>query len=401
MDKILKARTRHRVTTPPQALHIERQELQVAYILDGSRVIQAEPAHVTRGGHGVLGEHHHSLATEQGFPGFIHGRFRMGNIQINSPHLRKQQPHVPLFKRPSGNHKAQRTGASHLDHGPVHIRNVVAHQKHRSFPGNAFHARHQKLVMHREYRTHQLAKQRMGHGHQGPDGTAQAHDSQDKEQAHTVQVQEPDKSNGNNLEEKNTEVLHPVSHRKHVSRRPGLGMVKQHGEHGNHVDAAAESKQGKGNGVIGPRDKGNQENKDGRPGSTHRDEPGLNEVPGHAHGKEDAHHKAQGRTEDSVVGQNVTVKEGARTEQVLDNEYQQEYHDPEHGKPDNGLTEGPVHPKLAQLATGKQQVPITPPRELQFGIVCTDRRQAKTKQYSKQFQGNKSAPHRGKGPCRL
>ena len=104
-----------------------------------------------------------------------------------------------------------------------------------------------------------LAEQRMGHGHQSPYSTAQAHDSQDKEQAHTVQVQEPDKSNGNNLEEKNTEVLHPVSHRKHVSRRPGLGMVKQHGEHGNHVYAAAEAKQGKSDSVVRSRDKGNQE----------------------------------------------------------------------------------------------------------------------------------------------
>ena len=176
--------------------------------------------------------------------------------------------------------------------------------------------------MERKHRAHQLTKQRMGHGHQGPNGATQAHDAQNKEQAHPVQVQEPDKDNGHNFKEEDTKVLHPVGHRKHVARRPGLGMVQQHGEHGNHVDAATEPQQGKGDGVVGPGDKGNQEDEDGRPGGTHGDKPGLDEVPGHAHGKDDAHHKTQGRSEDGVVGQDIPVKERTRTEQVLDDKHQ-------------------------------------------------------------------------------
>ena len=81
----------------------------------------------------------------------------------------------------------------------------------------------------------------MGHGHQGPDGTAQANDSQNKEQAHPVQIQEPDKDHRHDFKEQDTEVLNTIGHREHVACRPGLGMVKQHGEHGNHVDAAAEA----------------------------------------------------------------------------------------------------------------------------------------------------------------
>ena len=372
MNHVPEAGFGHRVATPPQALHIERHELDVRNILDGSRIVQAEAVHVTRRRHHVLGEHHHGFAAQKCLVGFFHRRSRVRDIEVDGLHLRKQQAHVPLFERAARNHETHRARACHLDHCPVDIRNVVAHQKYRAFPGDILHARHEELVVHRKSRTQQLAQKRLRHSPERPHRPDKAKDAKSEEQAHPVDIQTAHRNNREDFKNQDAEVLDEVAKRKHVTRRSRLRIVQKHRKHREHVDAAAESQQRERDSIVGSRYKRDKENQDGRTRGPHRDKPHLDKVLRHAHRENKTDEKPDERAEDGIVQKGILVKDGARTELFLNDEDHEEDHHPEHRKSDNGLPEGAVLPRLCHLAAGKGKIPIAVPRELERCVIGTD-----------------------------
>ena len=398
MHHILEAGVGHGVATPPQALHIERQKLHTRHVLDGGRVIQTEAAHVARRSHRVLGEHHHGFPTHERLAGSLHRGSRIRNIEVDSLHLRKQEPHVPLLERPARNHEAHRARACHLDHRPVDIRDVVTDQEHRTFPRDVLHAGHEEPVMHGEHRAQKLAQKRLRQGPERPDRPHKAYDTEDEEQVYLCEPDIAEGDNRENVEHDNAEVLHHIGQREHMASRTRFRVVEHGRKHREREDTAAEPEKREGDRVVGARDERNEENEHGGTGSPHRDKAHLDKVLGHAHREPETRDKADSRTEDGIGRESILVKQGAGTELVLDDEHHEEDDDPEHRLSDERLAERPVLPGLRHLATSVLGRPVILPGELQILVVSTDGREPEGKNKREKLEPAKRIEH---GQCQV
>ena len=394
MHHVLEAGIGHGVATAPQTLHVERHKLEVRHILDGGRVIQAEAVHIASRGHHVLGEHHHGFTAQQGLAGLLHRGSRIRDVEVDGLHLRKQKLDVPLFKRPARNYEAHGARARHLDNRPVDVRDVVTHQEHRTFPRDILHARHKEFVMHRQYRTKQLAQQGLRHGPEGPDGPHKANDAEDEEQVHPFETEIAEGDNRKDVENKDAQVLHHVGQREYVARRPRFGVVKERCEHRERIDTATEAEQGESDGVVGARNKRNDKDEDGSTRGPHRDKAHLDKVTRHPLGKDEARNKADGGTENGVVHQEVLIEQRTGAELVLDNEHHEENHDPEHRLANKRLAQRPVLPGLHHLAASIAERPVLLPGEAEIFVVGADGRQPERKEEPEQLQAAQRIEHR-------